>query len=91
MVFFLKFSKKNPVKLLRQEQMDTMKNNEERLKKQVRELTTENKKNSADLKVSQEAVTELNRQLANYEKDKQCLVVSVFSVTMCIVENQKYT
>lgn len=79
------------MKLLRQEQMDTMKNNEERLKKQVRELTTENKKNSADLKVSQEAVTELNRQLANYEKDKQCLVVSVFSVTMCIVENQKYT
>lgn len=79
------------MKLLRQEQMDTMKNNEERLKKQVRELTTENKKNSADLKVSQEAVTELNRQLANYEKDKQCLVVSVFSVTMCIVENQRYT
>lgn len=79
------------MKLLRQEQMDTMKNNEERLKKQVRELTTENKKNSADLKVSQEAVTELNRQLANYEKDKQCLIVSVFSVTMCIVENQRYT
>lgn len=79
------------MKLLRQEQMDTMKNNEERLKKQVRELTTENKKNSADLKVSQEAVTELNRQLANYEKDKQCLAVSVFSVKMCIVENQKYT
>ncbi|XP_011148989.1 dynein regulatory complex subunit 4 isoform X2 [Harpegnathos saltator] len=56
-----------------QEQMETMKSNEERLKKQVRELTTENKKCSADLKISQETVTELNRQLANYEKDKQCL------------------
>lgn len=65
--------------------METMKNNEERLKKQVRELTTENKKCSGDLKVSQETVTELNRQLANYEKDKQCLIVSVLSV---IVYNQ---
>lgn len=62
-----------------------MKNNEERLKKQVRELTTENKKNSTDLNASQEAVTELNRQLANYEKDKQCLVVSIYGVTVCIV------
>lgn len=68
--------------------METMKNNEERLKKQVREQTTENKKYSADLKVSQETVTELNRQLANYEKDKQCLIVSILSVT--VYRSKKY-
>ncbi|XP_077266799.1 growth arrest specific protein 8 [Temnothorax americanus] len=56
------------------EQMEVMRNNEERMKKQVRELTAENKKYSADLKASQETAAELNRQLANYEKDKQCLV-----------------
>lgn len=56
--------------------MEAMKNNEERMKKQVRELTVENKKYSADLKSLQETATELNRQLANYEKDKQILAVS---------------
>lgn len=72
----------------RQEQMETMKNNEERLKKQVRELTTENKKYSADLKVSQETVTELSRQLANYEKDKQCLTVRVLSITVLFYKSE---
>lgn len=57
--------------------MEAMRNNEERMKKQVRELTTENKKYSADLKALQETAAELNRQLANYEKDKQCLVVGI--------------
>ncbi|GAB1869400.1 Dynein regulatory complex subunit 4 [Camponotus japonicus] len=55
------------------EQMEAMRNNEERMKKQVRELTTENKKYSTDLKSLQETSSELNRQLANYEKDKQIL------------------
>lgn len=57
--------------------MEVMRNNEERMKKQVRELITENKKYSADLKASQETAAELNRQLVNYEKDKQCLVVGI--------------
>lgn len=57
--------------------MEMMRNNEERMKKQVRELTVENKKYSTDLKALQETVAELNRQLANYEKDKQCLVVGI--------------
>lgn len=55
------------------EQMEAMRNNEERMKKQVRELTTENKKYSTDLKSLQETSSELNRQLVNYEKDKQIL------------------
>lgn len=60
-----------------QEQMETMRNNEERMKRQVRELTAENKKYSTDLKSLQETTSELNRQLANYEKDKQILAVSI--------------
>lgn len=58
--------------------MELMKSNEERMKKQVRELTAENKKYSVDLKVSQDTTAELSRQLANYEKDKQCLIVNIF-------------
>ncbi|XP_020278946.1 growth arrest-specific protein 8 [Pseudomyrmex gracilis] len=55
------------------EQMEAMRSSEERMKKQTRELTTENKKYSSDLKATQEIVAELTRQLSNYEKDKQCL------------------
>lgn len=57
-----------------------MRGNEERMKKQVRELTAENKKYSAELKVSQETAAELGRQLVNYEKDKQCLIVSALEI-----------
>lgn len=57
--------------------MEVMRNNEERMKKQVRELIAENKKYSVDLKALQETIVELNRQLANYEKDKQYLVVRI--------------
>ncbi|KAG7190574.1 hypothetical protein KM043_006666 [Ampulex compressa] len=56
------------------EQMEVMKNNEERMKKQVRELTAENKKYHTDLKGSQETGADLARQLVNYGKDKQCLL-----------------
>lgn len=66
-----------------QEQMEAMRNNEERMKKQVRELTTENKKYSTDLKSLQETTSELNRQLANYEKDKQILTVSISEMYFC--------
>ncbi|XP_053594567.1 dynein regulatory complex subunit 4 [Microplitis demolitor] len=55
------------------EQMEVMKNNEERMKKQVRESISENKKLISDLKSAEEQVVELSRQLTNYEKDKLCL------------------
>lgn len=67
-----------------QEQMETMRNNEERMKKQVRELTAENKKYSTDFKSLQETTSELNRQLANYEKDKQILAVSISEMYLYI-------
>ncbi|KAL2716507.1 dynein regulatory complex subunit 4-like [Vespula squamosa] len=55
------------------EQMELMKNNEDRMKKQVRELTAENKQFSTELKSLREKVADYTRQLVNYEKDKQCL------------------
>ncbi|RLU15409.1 hypothetical protein DMN91_012403, partial [Ooceraea biroi] len=55
------------------EQMDATKRNEERAKKQARELTADNEKRSAELKVARENAAELARQLANYENNKQCL------------------
>ncbi|XP_034179746.2 growth arrest specific protein 8 isoform X2 [Osmia lignaria lignaria] len=55
------------------EQMEVMRSNEERMKKQVRELTAENKKYFAELKSQEETLAHLTHQLANYEKDKQSL------------------
>lgn len=55
------------------EQMDEMRNNEERMKKQVRELIIENKKYSGNVKSYEESLATLTGQLANYEKDKQSL------------------
>ncbi|XP_078052904.1 growth arrest specific protein 8 [Augochlora pura] len=56
------------------DQMEVMRNNEERMKKQVRELTAENKKYSSDLKNLENSVAQLTHQLQNYEKDKQALI-----------------
>lgn len=57
--------------------MEVMKNNEERMKKQVKELTIENKNLSNDFKATDDQAIELNRQLKNYEKDKLCLAVCI--------------
>jgi len=56
--------------------MDAIKNNEERTKKQARELAVENEKCLAELKVARKSTFELGHQLTNYEKNKQCLAVS---------------
>lgn len=64
--------------------MELMKNNEERMKKQVRELTAENKKYSIELKTAHEMTAELSRQLVNYEKDKQSLIVSILNMHLII-------
>lgn len=69
--------------------MEAMRSSEERMKKQTRELTAENKKYSGDLKAAQETVTELTRQLSNYEKDKQCLAVSTYN-DVASKKNWKY-
>ncbi|XP_012153528.1 growth arrest specific protein 8 [Megachile rotundata] len=74
------------------EQMEVMRSNEERMKKQVRELTVENKKYSTDLKSCEESLANYTRQLANYEKDKQNLVNTKkrLAITSKDLENLKW-
>lgn len=52
-----------------------MKNHEERMTKQVREVTSENKKNFEELKQAKSQISDFTRRLTNYEKDKQLLTV----------------
>lgn len=59
-----------------QEQMDAIKENEERTRKQARDLTAENEKRSTELKVAREKFAELERRLVNDEKNKLRLAVS---------------
>lgn len=56
--------------------MAEVKKNEDRMEKKLREVTNENKKLVQPLEDAQEQVAELQRQLANYEKDKVSLNVS---------------
>jgi len=59
-----------------QEQVEEMKKKEERLEKQMTEVMSENKKLTDPLQKANNDVDELRRQLSNYDKDKQLLVVS---------------
>lgn len=56
--------------------MDAIKENEERTRKQARDLTAENEKRSTELKVARENFAELERRLVNDEKNKLRLAVS---------------
>ena len=62
-----------------QEQVEEMKKKEERLEKQMAEVMAENKRLVEPLQKARDEVEELRKQLANYEKDKQSLAVSVLS------------
>jgi len=53
-----------------------MKKKEDRLEKQMAEVTSENKRLTDPLAKANSEVDELRRQLSNYEKDKQLLAVS---------------
>jgi len=53
-----------------------MKKKEERLEKQMAEVTVENRRLAEPLQKANTEVEDLRRNLANYEKDKQLLVVS---------------
>lgn len=56
--------------------MEEMKKKEERLEKQMAEVTSENRKLTDPLQKANNEVDEMRRQLVNYEKDKQLLAVS---------------
>lgn len=53
-----------------------MKKDQERLEKQLAETQTENRRLQDPLQKAREEVTELQRQLASYERDKVSLRVS---------------
>ncbi|XP_076328436.1 growth arrest specific protein 8 isoform X2 [Tachypleus tridentatus] len=55
------------------EQLENMKKKEERLERQMQEITTENRRLSEPLQRAKEEVQELKRQLVSYEKDKASL------------------
>ncbi|MGH0115738.1 UNVERIFIED_CONTAM: hypothetical protein FKN15_046923 [Acipenser sinensis] len=56
------------------EQVEEMKRKEERLEKEMAEVQLQNKRLTEPLQKAQEEVTELQKQLANYQKDKVSLV-----------------
>lgn len=51
------------------------------MEKQMNEIQTENRKLKDPLEKAREEVSELSRQLANYEKDKASLAVSNLTET----------
>ena len=64
-----------------------MKKKEERLLKQMAEVSAENKRLVEPLQKAREEVEELRRQLANYEKDKTALAVNFLIIIICILNN----
>lgn len=55
------------------EQVEEMKKKEERMEKQMAEISAKNKLLAEPLQKAQEEVEELKKELANYEKDKETL------------------
>lgn len=53
-----------------------MKKKEERMEKQMAEISAKNKMLAEPLQKAQEEVEDLKKELANYEKDKETLRVS---------------
>ena len=58
-----------------QEQVEEMKKKEERMEKQMAEISAKNKLLAEPLLKAQEEVEELKKELANYDKDKETLRV----------------
>lgn len=57
--------------------MEEMKKKEDRTEKQMAEVIAENKRLTEPLQKAREEVDELRKQLANYDKDKDMLRVSM--------------
>lgn len=58
--------------------MEVLRKQNERMAKQVADLTAENKKLLQPLEQALSDVKEFTRQLQNYEKDKMSLTVSLY-------------
>ena len=60
-----------------------MKKKDERMEKQMAEISAKNKMLAEPLQKAQEEVEELKKELANYEKDKETLRVCILPVAGC--------
>jgi predicted nuclease with TOPRIM domain len=63
--------------------MEGMKKREERMEKQLRDVTAENHKLVEPLQQAKAEVTELTRQMKNYEKDKMSLANTKTRLGIC--------
>ncbi|MBN3316598.1 DRC4 protein, partial [Atractosteus spatula] len=63
------------------EQVEEMKRKEERLEKEMAEVLLQNKRLTEPLQRAKEEVAELQKQLANYEKDKVSLAVQAIQIS----------
>lgn len=63
--------------------MEDIKRREEHMEKQLHDVTTENRKLVEPLQQAQAEVTELTRQLRNYEKDKVSLANTKSRLAIC--------
>lgn len=73
--------------------MEVLRNQNERMTKQVADLTSENKKLVEPLKQAEALVAEYRRQLQNYTKDKHSLAVSTYipdNTTLGNVDTQSH-
>ena len=61
-----------------------MKRKEERLEKEMAEVLLQNRRLTEPLQRAKEEVADLQKQLANYEKDKATLAVGNSSNTGCL-------
>lgn len=63
--------------------MEDMKKREERMEKQLRDITGENRKLVEPLQQAQAEVTELNRKMKNHKKDKVSLANTKTHLGIC--------
>lgn len=70
--------------------MEILRKQNERMSKQVADLTAENKRLVEPLKKALADVTEYQRLLRNYEKDKLSLVVLTLEKTFCSIRSLNF-
>lgn len=71
-----------------QDQMEVLRKQNERMTKQVADLSADNRKLAEPLKQALADVTEYKRQLQNYEKDKIALAVSIFAESLHYISSR---
>lgn len=66
-----------------QEQMEDMRKKEEHLEKEMLEVSLQNKRLVEPLQKAREEMSEMQKKLATYQRDKQILFVSIPTCLLC--------